>query len=339
MHEEGTAADTGLEMAGNCTLPLSEDALLRFFLVYCCFICIVGITCNVVALWCVARCPRTITPVKVILGAIFSSTLLLCLVGPPSTANLALSKLRCDGEVPKTVQMFATISVCIFTKMESIYVFVMALLRARGVWAPRRGPVRMRTAVAAVVGVGLYILLETAVMVALKWMPNIHSHSRNIRLVASKIVHYLLPVLLTLACYLSTIVAVRRNKRNLAGSQPTAAVTMVMDEATRAMLAVFISNLVFVLPCAIKFIMTTEFTKFMMDIFLVFFYTHLFVDPLVFVCFNSHHRRHVLQALQLCLGRPPREEGALTIESQVAQSSPALGVPTRGEAKTQEDTC
>ncbi|XP_050700685.1 uncharacterized protein LOC126987607 [Eriocheir sinensis] len=318
-------------MAGNCGWSLSEDAVLHIFVVYCCFFCIVGIICNVVALWCVARCHRTITPVKVILGAIFSCTLLICLVELPFMAHVFLADLRCDEEVPKTVEDGVIITCVIINNMELFYISIMALLRARAVWAPGRGPVKLRTAVALVVGVGLYSLFMLMVIHVTIWTQDLHIRSDNVLEIAYCVVHYFLPVLLTLVCYLSTIVAVRRNQRNLPSGQPTAAV----DEVTRAMLAVFLSNLVSVLPFSIYAILPLDTDILTTGIMNMLYYTHLFVDPLVFVCFIRHHRRRVLHGLKLCLGRPPGEEDGSTLESQVTKSPSALCVPTRGEVKPQ----
>ncbi|KAG0713010.1 hypothetical protein GWK47_017192 [Chionoecetes opilio] len=61
-----------------------------------------------------------------------------------------------------------------------------------------------------------------------------------------------LPVIITAAAYSVIIVIIQRNKRRLAGSQPQGQeATTTMDQATRAMLALFISNLVFGLPYSI----------------------------------------------------------------------------------------
>ncbi|XP_050700393.1 uncharacterized protein LOC126987464 [Eriocheir sinensis] len=189
--------------------------------------------------------------------------------------------------------------------------------RARAVWAPLGGPVRLRTAVAVVVGVGLYNLSMTMVEAAVFLTQVIPSRAKYALLTAYNVVHYFLPVLLTLACYLSSIVAVRRNMRNrlvLTGGQDKAVGTKLMDEATRALLAVFLSNLVFVLPISICNILSLDSHFTTIIIMFVVFLTHLFVDPLVFVCFNRHHRRRVLQALKPCIGRPPTEEVAVTPE-------------------------
>lgn len=125
------------------------------------------------------------------------------------------------------------------------------------------------------------------------------------------------------------IFQVRRNKRNLAVKQNKATVTKVVDDATRAMLAVFISNLILGLPHSIYHILPFDYRVFSYVIMHSVFFTHLFVDPLVFVCFNQHHRRRILQALKFSLGRSPRDE----VTSQVTQSSSGVESAEQGQSK------
>lgn len=66
----------------------------------------------------------------------------------------------------------------------------------------------------------------------------------------------------------------------------------MMDHATRAMLAVFISNLIFGIPHSIHHLMGKQ-PHYMKVIFHVLFSTHFMVDPLAFVWFNSGYRRRV----------------------------------------------
>lgn len=125
----------------------------------------------------------------------------------------------------------------------------------------------------------------------------------------------------------------RRNKHNLAASLNKRTATKVVDEATRAMLAVFISNLLLGLPHSIYHMMPFDYRVFSYVIMHSVFFTHLFVDPLVFLCFNQHHRKRVLQALKFCLGRSARDEVASTLSSQVTQSSSALKSAEQGQGK------
>ena len=95
---------------------------------------------------------------------------------------------------------------------------------------------------------------------------------------------------------------VRRNQHRLAATPDTAATVQVMDQATRAILAVFISNMLLGLPHSIYHLLPRNDNSALSYIPMhIIFFTHLFVDPLVFVCFNLHHRQRVLQAFKTCL--------------------------------------
>ncbi|XP_050731456.1 uncharacterized protein LOC127006019 [Eriocheir sinensis] len=349
-------------MTGNCSVALNwtafsgyvPDAVLQFYVFYCCAVFIVGTICSLVALWCVVSCPRTMLPVKVILCALFSTTLLMCLLMMPFMAHLSLHKLWCDREISTSVLIVFIPGYVALNVMELFYIFVMALLRALAVWAPQRGGLSLRTAVVVVVGIGLYNLSINMVGAAF-WKQISSEYTGKVMLMVSNVLHYFLPMLLTLACYLSIIVTVKRNKRKLAANQHAAEVTSLrrnkcnndasehttamtplrhsrcnpaakhhaataMDEATRAMLAVFLSNFFFSLPNSIYNIWYFNHKFFSYVIMTSFFFTHLFVDPMVFVCFNQHHRRRVMKALRFYLSRSPREDMP-THDSQAIRSS------------------
>lgn len=87
----------------------------------------------------------------------------------------------------------------------------------------------------------------------------------------------------------------QRNKRRLAASQCQGSQTREatrMDQVMRAMLAVFISNLIFGIPHSIHHLQGKQ-PHYMKVIFHVLFSTHFMVDPLAFVWFNSGYRRRV----------------------------------------------
>ncbi|MPC08071.1 hypothetical protein E2C01_000644 [Portunus trituberculatus] len=318
----------------NCSLPWNTfngdipDSLLYFFLFYCCAICVVGIASNGLALWCVATCSRTTTSVKILLCALFSTTLLMCVVVMPFMAHLSLAKLWCDREVPRTLLHIVILSYIVLTMMELFYIFVMALLRTLAVWSPMRGQIEVRAAVAVTLGIAFYNISITLLVAAHFWKTIIPRPTRYIILKVYNALHFVLPVLLTLACYLSTIFAVRRNTRRLAAFTTRATVTSgkMMDQATRAMMAVFISNLVLGLPHSIYHIVPYDHRVFSYVIMHSIFFTHLFVDPLAFLCSNLHHRRRVLQALRslVCrsshtvVGSPPV---SLTTQTTSTQKS------------------
>lgn len=103
-----------------------------------------------------------------------------------------------------------------------------------------------------------------------------------------------------------------------------------MDEATRAMVAVFILNLIFCLQHALAHIKPFDGKILLYVVIHSVFFTHLFVDPLVFVYLNKRHRHHVLQTLKLCLGRSAGEDVVSTTSVPVTQSTSVQ--PFRGGA-------
>ncbi|KAK8403654.1 hypothetical protein O3P69_000031 [Scylla paramamosain] len=290
----------------NCSLSWNTfngdipDSLLHFFVFYCCAICVVGITANGIALWCVVTCSRTSTSSKILLCALFSTTLLMCVVVMPFMVHLSLAKLWCDRGVPRPLLHVVILNYIVLTMMELFYIFVMALLRTLAVWSPMRRQIQVRAAIAVTVGIALYNTSMTILVAAQFWKTLMPRHTRYIILKVYNAFHFVLPVLLTLVCYLSTIAVVRRNTRRLVANtaQSTVASGKVMDQATRAMLAVFISNLLLGLPHSIYHIVPYDHRVFSYVIMHSIFFTHLFVDPLAFLCSNLHHRRRVLQALR-----------------------------------------
>ncbi|KAG0713595.1 hypothetical protein GWK47_015872 [Chionoecetes opilio] len=212
---------------------------------------------NVVVLWCVVACSKTHPAVKVLLCALFSSTLLMCLLVMPFMAHVGISKIHCNTHIPRAL-IWAMIAIyIILTKMEILYIAILAFVRnyhvTLAVWSYTRRQVKMFTAVALTVGIAIYSTAMTTI---------------------------------------------RRNKRRLTSTLPNASRGQVMDQATRAMLAVFISNLVFVLPHSIYHVLPLDFDTFTYLIVHTILYTHLFVDPLVFLFFNLHHRQRFLHALK-----------------------------------------
>lgn len=87
------------------------------------------------------------------------------------------------------------------------------------------------------------------------------------------------------------LLQIQRNRGRLAANQHHPRSATSMDQATRAMLAVFISNLIFGLPHSIYHLMGRQ-PYYMHVIFHVIFSTHFVVDPLAFVWLNSGYRRN-----------------------------------------------
>lgn len=134
---------------------------------------------------------------------------------------------------------------------------------------------------------------------------------------------------------------VRRNKRRLAAKRHTTGVTQVMDQATRAMLAVFISNLLLSFPHSIYHIVPYDHRVFSYVIMHSIFFTHLFVDPLAFLCSNLHHRQRVMHALKSLLGQSSDTELASPSTSQVTQTSSTQKCVEEGQGKASlgEESC
>lgn len=128
--------------------------------------------------------------------------------------------------------------------------------------------------------------------------------------------------ILAASIHATALTQLRRKTRISTVNQHMVSATQVMDGATRAVLAVFLSNLLFGLPHSIYQIPYFNHTVFYTAIVFSFFSTHLYVDPIVFVCFNQHHRKRVLQAFKICLSRILRKEGKSVRDSRVVESSP-----------------
>ncbi|XP_050693410.1 D(2) dopamine receptor-like isoform X2 [Eriocheir sinensis] len=293
----------------NCTLVwLSfdgeiSDRLMLFFVVYCYFICFIGTLFNVAVVWCVVGCPRTRPSVKVLLCGLFSSTLLMCLSVMPFMAHVGLAKMYCDIYISKTLTRVMLTLYIVLTEMEIIYITILALLRAVAVWSTKRRQVTLPAAVTLLVATAVYCVIATMLIVAPFWVERVDKYTLMLVGLIYNSAHVLAPVVVTLACYLSMMVAVRRNKRRLAASQHAATgggQHEVMDQATRAMLAVFISNLLFCLPHSAYHMLPQDFGVTSYVTVHCVFYTHLFVDPLAYLCSNVHHRRRVLQTLASC---------------------------------------
>ncbi|KAK8404090.1 hypothetical protein O3P69_000265 [Scylla paramamosain] len=237
----------------NCSTIFKQftDSATQFFLHYAVASCFLGLLCNAVVLWCVVGCPRTRPSVKVLLCALFSTTLLMCLL---RLSLYAYFLLWCDDNSIHLFYNLLSIIGVILTVMELLYIFVIAFLRTMAVWSTQRHQVKLRTSMALVVGVALYVIAIGGVAVAVS---SFHVEDIFISEIVIRIIlvlqifpasgsHPRLLLLYDIRDSLSSQVI--RNKRRLAATQDTAATGKVMDQATRALLAVFISNLLFIVP-------------------------------------------------------------------------------------------
>ncbi|XP_045118185.1 uncharacterized protein LOC123508515 [Portunus trituberculatus] len=306
--QNSPSSHEGQTRMANCTVTYTRfngdipDSLLYFFIIYCSAVCLVGTLCNVVVLRCVVGCSRTPPAVKILLCALFSSTLLMCLLVMPFMAHVGVSKARCDGQIPiMAIRVVITIYI-ILTEMELLYISLMALLRAIAVWSPTKRELKIPAAVALLVGILIYSTVMTLLLLAAFWYDIVSGYTGFVLAQIYNSINFLAPVVFTIACYLSMLLAVRRNQHRLAATPDTAATSKVMDQATRAMLAVFISNLLLGLPHSIYHLLPRYDNQVFSYVTMhIIFFTHLFVDPLVFVFFNIQHRQRVLQALKMCM--------------------------------------
>ncbi|XP_042206604.1 uncharacterized protein LOC121855614 isoform X2 [Homarus americanus] len=251
---------------------------------------------NVVAVWCVVTCNKIHPPVKLVLSSVFVTTFLMCLVVMPFAAQVSLSKLLCEpSRIPLAVSMSFGLLYTTLAEMELFYISAVAFLRAVAVWSPHRRSIGMKMAVGIVVSVFLYSITTTLGLLGPIWMRFVKEKSTAGMVVGLvyTFLHTLLPVLLTMACYCSMMLAVCRNKRRLAAhSQHSTNSVRVIDEATRAMMAVFVTNLLLALPHSVFHLFyDLPFTTYV--IIHVLFFSHFLVDPMVFIWFNGGHRQRV----------------------------------------------
>ncbi|XP_069996116.1 uncharacterized protein [Penaeus vannamei] len=104
-------------------------------------------------------------------------------------------------------------------------------------------------------------------------------------------------VVVGICIYTFLIPTVRRNRQRLNEVQSRSSLKII-DNATRAMIAVFVSNLVFGLPFCISQLMRRKISRMLLNFIYVIYNTHLMVDPLVFIFFNYSHRRRVCNRIR-----------------------------------------
>lgn len=268
-------------------------ALLWFAVVHCYCVCVIGTLGNALALWCVGTCAKTQRPVKVLLFSVFLPALLVCLVTRPVVAESLISVLT--GNRERISLMIIHINSAVYSSLASaelISIAAVAVVRVVSVLYPhvrtleKRGASLLVTAIclySGASGVGLEMLMMNELLMLL--------------VIILFFINTTLPVVITAIAYILMIVAIQRNKRRLAASQQQAKSASSMDQATRAMLAVFLSNLVFGVPHTIYHLMG-KLPRYIGVIFHVLYSTHFIVDPLVFVWFNNNYRTRVRSYVQ-----------------------------------------
>ncbi|KAK4298239.1 hypothetical protein Pmani_029397 [Petrolisthes manimaculis] len=278
--------------------------LLRASVVNWYLVVVAGTIVNLVTVWCVVRCPKTKPPVQLLLLTVFLSTLAVCLITGPLRAEILRAELACESH-RITFHFYVVVMVVysILAQVERISITALAVVRAVAVWSPQRHHIGMKEAVAIVFGVVVYCTLTGVCVLGFRLVGWV-TEERMVR--AFTIVYFLLnttiPILVTASSYFTILLAVLRNKRRLerhgdAGGGAAGGGGGVMTQATKALLAISVSNLAFGLPHGIfHLIKGTSHTAFLLVH--MFFYHHFIVDPLVFLWFNESHRNKVKAGIE-----------------------------------------
>ncbi|KAK8403652.1 hypothetical protein O3P69_000029 [Scylla paramamosain] len=275
--------------------PVSA-AFLTVALVHCYGVVVFGTLGNTLALWCVGTCTKTRRPVKVLLFSVFLPALVVCLATRPVIGEIRIALLTCDiHRVSVVVVQINMVVYNILAQIELTAIAAVAVVRAVSVWAPQRQALGLRGTVVLVTAICVYSIL-TGLGVLVMVVTDEMDHLR-ILVTVLFFINTTLPALITAGAYVLMIYILQRNKRRLAASQHQQREATTMDQATRAMLAVFISNLVFGLPHSIYHLMGKQ-PHFMNILFHVLFSTHFVMDPLAFVWFNSCYRRRVFSRMK-----------------------------------------
>lgn len=264
---------------------------------YC--IIVLGSLGNAIVLWCVATCSKTRRPIKVLLFNVFLPVLVICMVTMPVITEILSAMLTCDNDrIARTVVTVTMVMTSILGQIEQIAIAVMAVVRAVTVWAPRRPQLGVRGAVMLLLATWIYTILTGLVFIKLMKMRVPVDPQAATYTTILFFINLTLPALVTAAVYILMIVVIQRNKRRLmANANQQGTMTTNMDQATRAMLAVFITNLVFGLPHSIYHLLGPQ-PLYMHVIIHVIFCTHYIVDPLVYMWFNVSYRERLISSFR-----------------------------------------
>ncbi|KAK8739197.1 hypothetical protein OTU49_003528 [Cherax quadricarinatus] len=274
--------------------PVTPPHLIRFAVVHCYIVFILGTLCNGVAVYCVVTCTKTKPAVKVLLCSVFVPILVLCLVTKPALAEMLMAILTCDDT--RTPKMFRVVTSLLYSglaQMELLSIATISVVRAVAVWSSRRHTMTLRAALLLVLVITLYSTLMAVGLLGSLTLGYLEGH--QVRRGTSVLYFFLktmLPFLVTAVCYAFMMHALYRNHRRLSSIQHSSNVNRVVDQATRAMLAVFICNLLFGFPHSVFHLLDKP--SHTSDILChILFYTHFIVDPVVFVWFNRSYRHRI----------------------------------------------
>nr|XP_045599436.1 uncharacterized protein LOC123758789 [Procambarus clarkii] len=269
--------------------------LLMVALIHCCIVIVLGSLGNGVALWCVVRCPNTMPAMKVLLCSVFAPLLVICLVTRPAVAHIITAIITCNPA--NFFTKFRVVTTLVYSSLaglELVAIAAVAFFRMLAVCGRGRHSMSTTVAVVIVVSMSVYSVVTSVGLlgsVVLRWVWE--PYLKRVIFIVYFFFITMLPILVTGASYAYIIFTVQENKRRLARSQQSCLrVHNLVDQATRAMLAVFISNLLFGLPHAVYHLLHEP--SFTLNVVIhIIFSTHFVVDPVVFVWYNQSYRRRV----------------------------------------------
>ncbi|XP_068216533.1 uncharacterized protein [Palaemon carinicauda] len=290
-----------LRMRNNAARHNETDALrhiIEHSVFHAYVVCALGTIFNFVALCCIVTCDRTNSAVKFLLFCIFFSLLLLSLLTRPLVSLNMSTFLKKDVKpVPEVLNTAVCILYVLLAEGEMWCIATVAVFRGCAIWSTRRRKLTLSTAVKVVAslyvfiistnfGMGYLLLKEHFTVI---WVVVIYS-----------ICHIFLPLIVTVGCYGAMIFVVQKNKRQLLSMDGKPSPSL--DQATHAIMAVLILNLVIGLPHTIYHFLPT--TTVQEDIYFhTLFSCHYFFDPMVFLGFNRSYRNKITGILCSCFSK------------------------------------
>lgn len=275
--------------------PPLPAALLWVALVHCYCVIVIGTLGNALAMWCVATCPKTRQPLKVLVFSVFLLIFIMCLTAQPVIGEGLIAHLTCDPDrISWTVYHIFTLMEFIFlAQIEQASIATIVVVRATVLWAPRRQMLGSGGAVGLLLMACFHpflCMMGTVAVLAMRL-------AKTNEMIGIFVIRTL-PSLITAAACIFMLFVIQRNKRRLAAyQQQQVRVPTTMDEATWTMPAVFISNLVFWVPICIyhPLAIPTAHLAVILDIISS---THLMVGPLVFMWFNIGYRDKIVSSIR-----------------------------------------
>ncbi|XP_068216536.1 uncharacterized protein [Palaemon carinicauda] len=280
------------------TTRLNETEALRYITKHSVYhaytICALGIICNFVALCCIITCDKISAAVKFLLFCIFFSLLILsCLTRPVLSSYTSIFLKEDIKLVPEGLSIAVCLLYIVLAEGEMWCIAAVAVFRGCAIWSTRRRKLSLSTAVKVVASLYGFILLTNFGMGYLLQKDNL---TVGIYIAC----HVLLPMIVTVGCYGAMMFAVQKNKRQLLSMDGKPSPTL--DQATHAIMAVLILNLVIGLPHTIYHFLPT--TTVQEDIYFhTLFSCHYFFDPMVFLGFNRSYRNKITGVLCSCFSK------------------------------------